>query len=436
MFMKNKKIKIIIASNIMHHGGAERTVQTIALNINKDEFDLTVLCMEGGGARVKLLEESGIKVLIGDGTIEKIKELIPNPEVDILHFHRSGHQEKLHIEAAEYLKPKKLMETNVFAFDDATLGSMFDLRVYKSIMMLTQRAWNGESPVGQWWKKQRVIYNPVTINEFEKFKLSDEDKLKKRKELGIEADDIIIGRNGRNDPVKWGDLIIAALPFVVKEFPALKFVFQTAPTGRISWFKKYGYLGKNVIVLPETGSEKEIAEAYQIMDIYIHPSRRGEAFGNSLNEAMVWGLPIIAENTPHWDNGQLEQVINNKTGYIVKSVGGFLEALRILIKDKNKRLEFGQEGRAWVEKRFGKEIGIQQYELSYKFLAGEISETDFEQKMIPTTGEVEMYAKEYPNMTKLDCAHKYFLIGELNLFWCKIRWRIHDSLAARGIIKL
>lgn len=436
LLMNTGKIKIIIAVNIMHIGGAERTVQTIALNLDKNNFDVIVLCLEGGGARVKLLEDSGIKVLIGNGTIEKIKELIPSPQVDILHFHRSGHKENLHIKTVDYLKPKKIMETNVFAFEDDLLGQKFDLRIYKSMMMLTQRAWKGRVSADGWWKKQRVIYNPVTIGDFEKFRLSDDEKNKKRKELGIGEDDIIIGRNGRNDPVKWGDLIIASLPFVRKELPNIKIIFQTAPTSRIAWLKKRGYLNKSVIVLPETGNEKEIAEIYQILDIYIHPSRRGEAFGNSLNEAMVWGLPIIVENTPHWDNGQLEQVIDGKTGYIVKSVGGFMSALKLLAENNKKRRELGDAGRQWVEKMFKKEIGIKQYELSYNFLVGKISEKDYLLNMVPSVDDVIMYAKEYSIMARLDYPHIYSLVKEVNLLYNKIKWRIYDSLAARGIFKV
>jgi len=433
--MNQNKIKLIIASNIMHIGGAERTVQTLALNLNKEIFDVTILCLEDGGGRVDELLRNGAKVLIGNGTIGKIKELIPSPAVDILHFHRSGHKENLHIEVLEYLAPKKAMETNVFAFDDDILGSKFDLRIYKSMMMLTQRAWKERIINKDWWKKERVIYNPVTLDKFNIYKLDEKSIQEKRQSLGINNHDIVIGRVGRNDPVKWGDLILTALPYIKKELPNVKIIFKTAPVNRLKWLKKKGYLGTNVIVLSETNDEKEISETYQLMDIYAHTTRRGEAFGNTLNEAMAWRLPIIVENTPHWDNGQLEQVENNVNGFVVQSVGGFLAALKRLTGNKVERIQFGLNGRKKVEENFDQDIGIGQYELSYKHLMGMISEIDLQKNIFPSMKEVELYAREYENLKRIDYPHQSSMSVEFKFLKDKLKWRLYDSLIARGFIE-
>jgi hypothetical protein len=56
------KIHLVIATNILDIGGAERTVQTLALRLDKSKFDVTVLCLVRGGPRVKLLEEEGARV--------------------------------------------------------------------------------------------------------------------------------------------------------------------------------------------------------------------------------------------------------------------------------------------------------------------------------------------------------------------------------------
>lgn len=432
--MIKNRIKLIIASNIMHIGGAERTVQTLALNLDKDIFDVTVLCMEDGGGRVDELLQGGMKVLIGNGTIEKIKELIPGPDVDILHFHRSGHKENLHMEVMEYLQPKKVMETNVFAFDDDMLGPKFDLRVYKSMMMLTQRVWKDKVVNKDWWKKERVIYNPVTLDKFNAYKLDEKSIQEKRRALGIGEDDVVIGRVGRNDPVKWGDLILTALPYIKKELPNVKIIFRTAPANRLGWLKDKGYLGNNIIVLPETNNEKEISETYQLMDIYAHTTRRGEAFGNTLNEAMAWELPIIVENTPHWDNGQLEQVKNDVNGFVVQSVGGLMAALKKLVEDKAERVRLGSNGRKRVENNFSQNIGIGQYELAYKYLMGMVDEADFQKNIFPSIEEVELYAREYGKLKRIDYPHQLSILAELRLLKDKLKWRLYDSLVARGIL--
>jgi len=429
------KIKLFIVTNIMDIGGAERTVQTIALYLDKEKFDVTILCVEGGGSRVELLRERGVRVLVGNGTIDKIKELVPNPDVDVLHFHRRGQYENdLHRATVDYLKPKKLMETNIFAFVDPNIH--FDLQLYKSMMMLSERAWKDFTPTRETCLKQRVAYNPVTVDYFDKFRISKEERELLRRELGIKQGDIVLGRVGRDDAVKWGDLVLTAIPKILKSNPKIKILFRTVPSARIHWFEKRKFFDGRVIILPESSLEKEIAETYQLLDVYLHMSRRGEAFGNSLNEAMVWALPIIVENTPHWDNGQMEQVTNGKTGWVVKSVGGLVSAVKDLVSNPEMMEMFGKAGRKKVVENFSTDIGIKQYELGYLQLADEVNELEVLKKMFPTADDIILYNKKYSDFKKLDFPHK-------KLFWLEIkngiyywRWRVLDSLVARGYIKL
>lgn len=431
------KIKVVIATNILDIGGAERTVQTIALYLDKIKFDVAVLCLMRGGPRVKLLEEKGIKVLVGDGTLEKIKQLIPQPNVDVLHFHRSGQNESpLHQAAVSYLRPKKLMETNIFAFNDPVLGPKFDLHVYKSMMMLSQRAWKGLQPKPEDCLKQRVVYNPVTIDYFDQFKLSPERRQELRRNLGVGPNDILLGRIGRNDAVKWGDLVLTALPVIFRNNPRVKVLFRTVPTSRLSWLKKKNFFGGRVIILPESSSEREIAETYQMLDIYIHTSRRGEAFGNSLNEAMAWSLPIIVENTPHWDNGQLEQVDNGKTGWVVSSAGGLAAAAKDLVDNAERRLAFGKSGRQKVVDCFGWRRGVGQYELAYQQLASTLTPSEVLASIYPQSADIISYHEQYQKLRQLDFPHKNSSGLEFKrraYYW---RWRIKDSLISRGFIKV
>lgn len=426
------KPKIVIASNIMGMGGAERTVQTIATALQGGNFDCQVVCMEQGGSRVAALKEAGVPVIIGDGTVDSIAKHFSVGEIDVLHFHRSGHTEPLHTALVDALKPKKIMETNVFAFVDQQLGPRFDLQVYKSLMMLTQRVWGGSLPtIDNSLLRQRVIYNPVTVSQFEKNRLSPSERLARRSALGFGESDIVAGRIGRNDVVKWGDLILAALPRLIQENPNLRFVFQTAPDNRRKWLEKHGYLAKSVVVLDETTDEKELAALYQCLDIYVHPSRRGEAFGNTLNEAMVWELPIVVENTPHWDNGQLEQVLHNQTGLVVSSVGGMVAAVSSLAQNTELRLKLGKNGAKHVRESFGLR-GVDQYILAYEQLLGLHTQEEVMARMYPTNSQVIEYISAYTKLAKLDTPHKKDFFSELRYMVQLGLWRMQDSAKARG----
>ncbi len=432
----SQKINITIATNILDIGGAERTVQTLALYLDKTKFDMRVLAMERGGPRVKLLEEQGVRVHVGDGTIGKIKQLIPQPAVDILHFHRSGQNESpLHKAVVDYLKPKKLMETNIFAFPDPVLGPRFDLQIYKSQMMLAERVWKGQEKSPEACLRQRVIYNPVTVEYFDQFRLISDERAAKRAALGIKDTDVVIGRVGRNDSVKWGDLILSAIPTILEKNPCVKILFRTVPSARLPWLKKRNFFDGRVVVLPESSTEKEIAETYQLLDIYVHTSRRGEAFGNSLNEAMVWALPIIVENTPHWDNGQLEQVDHGKTGWVVQSVGGLVGAVEHLVKHEGERHAFGLAGREKVIQSFDSQKGVKQYELAYLQLMGIADSDTVLREMYPGADDVISYHQRYRELRQLDYPHDGSLVQEAKRridYW---RWRAVDSMVSRGLIK-
>lgn len=431
----NAPLQVVIATNLLNIGGAERTVQTLALYLDKNQFSVTVLCLLAGGPRANLLQEKGVRVLVGDGTLDKIRELLPNPTVDILHFHRSGqHELDLHNQVVNYLRPKKIMETNIFAFPDPTLA--FDLQIYKSAMMLAERVWRGARMPADTVLKQRVIYNPVTVDYFDQFKITAGEREARRRALGIEAGDIVLGRNGRNDTVKWGDLITSALPHILALDPRIKILFQTVPTARLRWLETKRFFDGRVIVLPESATESDIAETYQLLDIYVHTTRRGEAFGNSLNEAMVWSLPIIVENTPQWDNGQLEQVEHGVTGWVVRSTGGLLGAIRDLVGNSHRRADFGAAGRAKVERCFGVRRSVAQYELAYQQLMGLVSKETVKQEIYPAAADLLTFHERYSALKRLDFAHTPTPLIELKRIITYWRWRVIDSLVSRGYYHL
>jgi len=75
-------------------------------------------------------------------------------------------------------------------------------------------------------------------------------------------------------------------------------------------------------------------------DIFVFPTKRIEGFPMVLVEAAFCKLPIVAFNK----GGVRDMVIDNKTGHLIeeKNIEEFKIRLRELIKDINKRKEFGQ----------------------------------------------------------------------------------------------
>jgi glycosyltransferase involved in cell wall biosynthesis len=108
-----------------------------------------------------------------------------------------------------------------------------------------------------------------------------------------------------------------------------------------------------IIINPEN-----LADYYKSADIFLQTSSN-EGISNTVMEAMSFSLPIVC--TDAGDNSRL--VIDGSNGFICK-VGdytGIAAKLGILINDKDKRLEFGQNGLIHLRANYSNDIFTKNY---------------------------------------------------------------------------
>ena len=89
-------------------------------------------------------------------------------------------------------------------------------------------------------------------------------------------------------------------------------------------------------------------------DIFLFPSY-SEGFPNSVLEAMTYGLPIIATNV-----GALEDMIENKGGFLLKTleITEIKEKISLLDTNFKLRFEMGKWNREKVKKYYLEEVVI------------------------------------------------------------------------------
>ncbi len=101
-------------------------------------------------------------------------------------------------------------------------------------------------------------------------------------------------------------------------------------------------------------SREEVMKYYSASDLSILLSRRtGETFGIVLIEAMLMGIPVIGSNI-----GGIPEVINQgEDGFIVEhsDVNEITDRILFLIKNKDKSMEMGRNGRKRVIEYFNSE---------------------------------------------------------------------------------
>ncbi|MER7702437.1 glycosyltransferase family 1 protein [Kitasatospora sp. NPDC097605] len=121
---------------------------------------------------------------------------------------------------------------------------------------------------------------------------------------------------------------------------------------------------------PRTGPE--LARLYASFDLFAHPGPF-ETFGQTLQEAMASGLPVIAPAA----GGPLDLVLPGRTGFLVPPGPGpgFREAVERLAHDADLRGTFGRAGRAAVAERGWEAVGDRLVD-HYRLVVAESSATE------------------------------------------------------------
>ncbi|MEM3586498.1 MAG: glycosyltransferase, partial [Candidatus Jordarchaeaceae archaeon] len=137
-------------------------------------------------------------------------------------------------------------------------------------------------------KNYYVLYNPQNVDSWRKYILSENEIARRRKLLGINDNDIVIGRLGRAEPVKVDYLLLKSAPLIAKKFPNVKFIFWGLPKLYKFFLERNKHLAGRVVFMPQISDDEKVAEFYQIIDILWHTACRGETFGNVITEAMIF----------------------------------------------------------------------------------------------------------------------------------------------------
>lgn len=180
-----------------------------------------------------------------------------------------------------------------------------------------------------------------------------------RNELGIAKDQILLLHSSNLRSLKRVDLLLAAVAAIR---PRESFKLMILAGEDFSPFagevRRLG-LEDRVIVLDRV---KEIEEYLQAADLNLVTSE-SESFCLSILEAMCFGCPSVAMRV-----GGIPEVVDDKrSGELVPfgEVAQFAVAVEALIRDSERRLEFGRVGKEIAQERFSAERIVSKYESLY-----------------------------------------------------------------------
>ena len=384
------KIKVLMLINNLGTAGAENLLLSIARNIDRDRFEMSVCYIEDDDSLAKDFERLGVEV-IGLRTKRKpdIKALsglyrvFRERDIDILHTHLpyAGSLGRVVGRLAGVPKIISTQHNVAGAFHKATLiADKLTLPltdVVTAVSEPVEESFFGKShpfslDLLEKGIKTFTIYNGVDLSLIDRA-IERTNPGKKREELGLGIDDPVVGIVARFVAWKGHRDLIKAMAIVVNQWPEAKLlivgwgVLENELRGLVSGLHLQG----NVIF---AGRRKDVYELLPIMDLFVLPYRyeglfKGGGVGIAIMEAMAAGRPVITTNVP----GISSAVFNGQTGIVVPqgNPAALAEAILELLGNPQKARRLGEAGRRLIEENFTIQRTVAQYEALYEALASQ-----------------------------------------------------------------
>lgn len=206
---------------------------------------------------------------------------------------------------------------------------------------------------------KELFYIPGVGINTEKFNSSSIDREAKRKELGIESNDILLVSVGELNANKNHQVLIKALAKIPN--PKLKYcIFGIGNLKQeLLQLIHENNLEKRVHIL---GYRKDISEIYQCADIFVFPSIR-EGLSAALMEAMSSGCPVICSDI----RGNRDLIDDGKGGYLVSPLDEvqWIQTIQKMLLEKENWSSFGNYNRYKIQKFFNQSIVLKKMKSIY-----------------------------------------------------------------------
>jgi len=205
--------------------------------------------------------------------------------------------------------------------------------------------------LGKYRDKIVVIPNGVNIDEFD----IDYSKEECRQKLGLSRDEDVILFLGALSPHKGPDVLLKAMPKILKDSPNAELVFVGSDGMReeLDMLSKRLGVDKHVKFAGFIGDTFKKAVYYKSADVFVLPSFL-DVFPIALLEASVSGLPIVVS-----DLNALKCIIEDGYNGIVTKKGdenNLADAIIYLLENEDIREKLGKNARKKAEKYSWKKI--------------------------------------------------------------------------------
>lgn len=366
------KIKLLHLINGFAVGGAEKHLLHSLGFVDRDRYDVTICSVRQGGPLESEFRDTGfpVEVVSNRGRydislITRVADLIRCQRPHILQT-TLYYADIIGTLAAQIVPVPVIISVEHGMHDEDDVLRVSELHVIgyrwamKQVDKIVAVSDKIRDSIIQYrnisWEKVITIRNGIDSTA-----CPDIDMKKKRAELGLLPEDLVVGIIARLDAVKGHSTLFRALASLKETVPRLKCLVIGDGCLRHDLEEEVLKAGLGSCVI-FCGFRNDVPELLRCMDVLALPSL-SEGLPITLLEAMVCKIPVVASRV----GGIPEVVIDGLTGFLVPpedpcALSGVLSKL---LKDRGLRRRVGMEGKREVEKRFSIQNEMSAYDKLY-----------------------------------------------------------------------
>lgn len=350
-------------------GGLQQVVVNICKKIDRERFDISVLCLRQLGDFAPDLERLGIEVMLlpqkksGVDYLSflKVAKILREKKIEVIHTHNTQplidgtlgallanvgtivhtDHSRAFPDKRRYMFAEWLMSHFVYKVVGVSVPTSADLMKYEKI-----------SP-----GKIVTVPNGVDGAQY----AAPVDIQKKKTELGIKGNGPVIGLGVRLSLQKGITYLLQAMPEITKRFPDVTLVIAGEGNCEEDLRREaseIGIGGNTVFV----GARLDMHEVLKVLDLYVLPSL-WEGLPMVLLEAMAAGCPIVATNV----GGNRTVISDGENGSLVetRNTKALAEEIIRLLGNEQLRSQYAKNGLKTFNDRFTSDVMTAQYEKLY-----------------------------------------------------------------------
>ena len=361
-----KKIRVMQLVYSLQMGGSEKVALDIASHLNSDRFDARVCALDVDGNLADELDRLRIPhhVFHRRGlefdVCRRLYRFIKDNQIDVVHTHHFTQLLFAALPARAAGVRIVHTEHESFSYTQKAVPRW----LFRPLTRLTDAVTVVGPEVANYFvrtaglprERITIIPNGVNVDRFAA------DRSATRRELGLNAQDLVIGTIGRLEPEKDQKTLLEVFRLFRKANPRSRLVI----VGDGSMAEELRSRANQLAIAEATlflGYRRDVAALLAAMDVFVLTSIR-EGLPVSVIEAMAAGKPVVVSNI-----GSVHDLVRDGENGLLAPPGdvtAFSTALERLINDPTFAGSIGQSGRRTVEESYSLPAVIRSYEQLYE----------------------------------------------------------------------